>query len=244
MSNNIPNYWAIVPAAGSGSRMNNNRPKQYLHLHGKPIIQHTLERFCDPRIAEIVVCVAEDDPYWDTLTLPKPVIQINGGASRCHSVFNGLQALQQHAGPSDWVLVHDAARPCVRTADIEKLMGQLASHPVGGLLAVPVRDTMKRVALNSPLNHERKKDNLEVMETVNRNGLWHALTPQMFRLEALFLALQDALNNNELVTDDAQAMERLGYHPVLIEGHPDNIKITHPQDLILAELYLQQQTIN
>jgi 2-C-methyl-D-erythritol 4-phosphate cytidylyltransferase len=145
-------------------------------------------------------------------------------------VLNGLQALQQQAQPDDWVLVHDAARPCVRQADLEKLMTELAHHPVGGLLAVPVRDTMKRADAK-----------LEIVETVNREGLWHALTPQMFRLEALSNALQSLLSRGEHVTDDAQAMEKMGQRPVLIEGHADNIKITHPQDLSLAELYLQQQ---
>lgn len=230
MSNNTPNYWALVPAAGIGSRMGSQRPKQYLHLHNKPILQHTLERLNLPRIAGIVVCVAQDDPYWETLTLPMPVMRVNGGAERCHSVLNGLQALQQQAQPDDWVLVHDAARPCVRQADLEKLMTELAHHPVGGLLAVPVRDTMKRADAK-----------LEIVETVNREGLWHALTPQMFRLEALSNALQSLLSRGEHVTDDAQAMEKMGQRPVLIEGHADNIKITHPQDLSLAELYLQQQ---
>lgn len=218
MSNNTPNYWAIVPAAGIGSRMGSSRPKQYLPLHGKPIIQHSLERLNLPQIAGIVVCVAEDDPYWDTLTLPMSVIRVNGGAERYHSVLNGLQALQQLAQPDDWVLVHDAARPCVRRADIEKLMTQLAEHPVGGLLAVPVRDTMKRANLNPP---SIQSVGLEVLETVNREGLWHALTPQMFRLEALSKALQRLLSSGEFVTDDTQAMEKLGMRPVLIEGHAD-----------------------
>ncbi len=242
MSNNIPNYWAIVPAAGIGSRMGSSRPKQYLRLRDKPILQHTLERLNLAQIAGIVVCVAEDDPYWETLTLPRPVIRVSGGAERCHSVLNGLQALQPHAEPEDWVLVHDAARPCVRQADIETLMTQLAHHPVGGLLAVPVRDTMKRTHINiSNSQSVREANQLEVVETVSREGLWHALTPQMFRLEALSNALQSVLSGGELVTDDAQAMEKLGLRPVLIEGHADNIKITHPQDLNLAELYLQQQ---
>jgi len=220
-----PNYWALVPAAGIGSRIGSQRPKQYLHLHGKPILQHTLERLNLPTIAGIVVCVAKGDPYWDTLSLPMPVMRVNGGAERCHSVLNGLQALQQRAHADDWVLVHDAARPCVRQADIEKLMTELAQHPVGGLLAVPVRDTMKRVAAGR-------------LETVNREGLWHALTPQMFRLGALSSALESLLSRGEVVTDDAQAMEKMGLRPVLVEGDADNIKITRPQDLRLAELYI------
>lgn len=209
--------------------MGSPQPKQYLSLQGKTIIQHTLERFNFPRISGIVVCVAKEDTYWETLQLPMPVIRVNGGAARCHSVFNGLQALQEHAQSDDWVLVHDAARPCVRQADIEKLMTDLAQHPIGGLLGVPVRDTMKRV------------DNLHIVDTINRDGLWHALTPQMFRLGNLYNALQHVLNSGELVTDESQAIEKMGKRPVLIEGHADNIKITHPQDLRLAELYLQQQ---
>ncbi|BAP54657.1 2-C-methyl-D-erythritol 4-phosphate cytidylyltransferase [Thioploca ingrica] len=244
MSNNIPHYWAIVPAAGQGSRMGHTRPKQYLPLHGKPILQHTLERLNLPRIKGIVVCIAANDSDWQTLTLPRTVMSVVGGVERCHSVLNGLQALQPQAQPNDWVLVHDAARPCVRPADIDKLMTQLADHPVGGLLAVPVRDTMKRVSAlpPQPLPHPFWGERgVEVIETVNRENLWHALTPQMFRLEALTLALQHVLNQQETVTDEAQAMERQGYRPVLIEGHADNIKVTLPQDLNLAELYLQQQ---
>jgi 2-C-methyl-D-erythritol 4-phosphate cytidylyltransferase len=237
LSNKTPNYWAIVPAAGSGSRMGSRRPKQYLDLLDKPILQHTLERLCLSRIAGIVVCLAEEDAYWENLTLPRPVIRVGGGEERCHSVLNALQVLRQRAQPDDWVLVHDAARPCVRQADIEKLMTQLAFHPVGGLLAVPVCDTMKRATLNASNAHQGE---IEIVETINREGLWHALTPQMFRLDTLYNALQSVLSCGELVTDDAQAIERLGLRPVLIEGHADNIKVTHPQDLSLAELYLRQ----
>lgn len=227
------NYWAIVPAAGRGSRMNSSRPKQYLLLHDKPILQHTLEKLALSNLTGLVVCLAENDPYWDSLQLTLPVIRVQGGSERCHSVFNGLQALQQYAQPDDWVLVHDAARPCVRPSDIKKLMTQLADHPVGGLLAMPVRDTLKRA--------DSQKT---VVETVNREGLWHALTPQMFRLAALSKALANVLNSGQLVTDEAQAMEQMGYYPKLVEGHADNIKVTHPQDLNLAALYLQQQRLD
>jgi len=228
LSNKSPNYWAIVPAAGSGTRMGGDRPKQYLPLHDKPILQHTLERLHSAGVMGIVVCLAENDNNWSTLTLPPClVIPATGGSERCYSVFNGLCALQPHAQPDDWVLVHDAARPCVRVADIAKLMKTLANHPVGGLLAVPVRDTMKRA------------DNQgNILETVSRNGLWHALTPQMFRLQFLTEVLHNVIRRGELVTDEAQAMERFGYSPLLVEGHSDNIKITQPQDLLLAELFL------
>ena len=235
-----------MPAAGSGSRMGSQCPKQYLPLHGKPILQHTLERLNLSRIMGIVVCVAENDPDWKTIKIADSVIQVNGGTERCHSVLNGLKALQQRsqAQPDDWVLVHDAARPCVRPADMEKLMTQLADHPVGGLLAVPVRDTMKRAQTIASNTHPFwGEKGLEIIETINREGLWHALTPQMFRLQALTEALQNVLTRGELVTDDAQAMEKMGHQPVLIEGHADNIKITHPQDLSLAELYMQEQNL-
>lgn len=226
------NYWVLIPAAGSGTRMGKALPKQYLSLHGKPILQHTLERLNLPTIAGMVVCLSDDDPYWDTLTLPRSIIRASGGKERCHSVFNGLMTLQQYAQPDDWVLVHDAARPCVRSRDIEKLITQLADHPVGGLLAIPVRDTMKRVNADGTL---------EVLETVNRDGLWHALTPQMFRFHLLTTALEEVLRSGHLVTDEAQAVEKMGYRPVLVEGQADNIKVTHPQDLELASLYLQMQ---
>ncbi len=223
-------YWVIIPAAGIGSRMGSVCPKQYLQLQGKTILQHTVERFNLPIISGIVVCIAEHDNYWDKLNLPISVMRAAGGKERCHSVLNGLQILQQHAQPDDWVLVHDAARPCVRQTDIETLITKLANHPIGGLLALPVRDTMKR-----------SNSIAEIVATVEREGLWHALTPQMFRLKLLFNALQTVLNNNELVTDEAQAIENQGLKPLLIAGHADNIKITHPQDLTLAELYLREQ---
>jgi len=227
---NKNNYWAIIPAAGTGSRMGSALPKQYLMLHHKPILQHTIERLCLPEIKKIVVCVATDDAHWNTLHLPDSVMRVEGGKERCHSVLNGLYTLQQWANPQDWVLVHDAARPCVRATDIQHLMSELAEHPVGGLLALRVRDTMKRTDSEN-----------NVTETVERINLWHALTPQMFRLQPLLNALQHHIQQNELVTDEAQAMEKQGFKPVLIEGHADNIKITHPQDLELADLYLHKQ---
>jgi len=223
-----PKYWVVVPAAGQGLRMGKHYPKQYLHLHGKPILQHTLERLYLPQVESLVVGLAPDDNYWPTLNLPFPVLSVTGGAERCHTVFKCLQTLQPLAQPQDWVLIHDAARPCVQPTDLEKLMTQLADHPVGGLLALPVRDTMKRA-----------DEQGRVIETISRINLWHALTPQMFRFAILLEALQNALQNDWNVTDDAQAVEKLGYHPILVEGQPDNLKITHPQDLSLAAILLQ-----
>ena len=153
-----------------------------------------------------------------------------GGAERCHSVLNGLRLLTPRAHDDDWVLVHDAARPCVRVEDISLLIERLRDHPVGGLLGLPVADTMKRADAAG-----------NVLETVPRDGLWRALTPQMFRLGLLRAALERALDNGLLVTDEAQAVEAAGQVPCMVEGHADNIKITRAQDLVLAQLYLQQQ---
>jgi len=224
-------YWAIVPAAGVGKRMGADRPKQYLPLAGKTVIEHTLQRLCDiDAIHAVVVALSDEDVYWKNVQQPAKVQQTLGGTERFHSVFNALQYLSKQANPDDWVLVHDAARPCVRPADIEKLMQELAEHPVGGLLVAPVRDTMKRADTQG-----------QIAETVSRVGLYHALTPQMFRYGALYQALQYVLQKQLSVTDDAQAIELQGLRAVLVEAHADNIKITHPQDLALAELFLQQQ---
>lgn len=225
--------WAILPAAGVGRRMGSAIPKQYLELAGRTVIERTLELFvAHARIAGIVVALGAEDGYWDATGYaahPK-VIRTAGGAERCHSVLNALLALEGRAGDADWVLVHDAARPCLRLEDLERLMDGLAEDAVGGLLGIPVRDTMKRA------NGGERID-----ATVDRSGLWHAYTPQMFRLGLLRHALQDALAANDLVTDDASAIERLGHAPRLIEGHADNIKITRAEDLPLAHFYLHQQ---
>jgi 2-C-methyl-D-erythritol 4-phosphate cytidylyltransferase len=226
-------YWAVVPAAGVGRRMGGDIPKQYLPLNGRPVIEHTLHRLTEhPTIAKVVVALAPDDGWWGEAAFANhaDVIRVDGGAERCHSVLNALQHLLGSAAASDWVLVHDAARPCLRCSDIDRLITQCSQHPVGGLLGMPVRDTMKRADKMG-----------EVAETVCREGLWHAFTPQMFRLGPLRDALQIALAQGSLVTDEASAMELAGRPPLLVEGHPDNIKITHPQDLPLAAFYLSQQ---
>lgn len=226
-------YWAVVPAAGVGARMRADLPKQYLRLCGKPLLEHTLERLCShPRIRGVVVVIAPGDTHLRHITLScdTPFVSVEGGTQRCHSVLNGLRRLAEMAQPDDWVLVHDAARPCVRHRDIDRLIDALAGHPVGGLLGVPVRDTMKRADAQG-----------RVYETVNRGGLWHAMTPQMFRLEALRSALITAIDKDILVTDEAAAMEMTGARPQLIEGHSDNIKVTLPEDLPLAEFFLERQ---
>lgn len=234
MSSFNPRYWAIIPAAGIGTRIGADRPKQYLSLGGKPLLAHTIDRVRrHPRLAGVVVVIAPQDHYWPTLTLApgKTRLMVTvGGDERCHSVLNGLLFLRDCAHAEDWVLVHDAARPLLRQRDVNALMDQLASHSVGGVLGAPVSDTIKRCSANR-----------EIETTVDRSQLWRAFTPQMFRLGALTLALQQALASGELVTDEAQAMERAGHRPRMIEGHSDNIKITRPEDLALAEYFLSQQ---
>lgn len=228
-----PRFWAVVPAAGVGARMGAGVPKQYLTVAGQSIIARTLARLAaHPRIAGLVVAVGRDDPYWSGVPLPVgcPVTRVDGGAERCLSVHGAVNALAEMACPDDWVLVHDAARPCLRGSDVDALIAALENHPVGGLLGLPVRDTMKRTDLEGT-----------VTETVSRERLWHALTPQMFRLGPLRAALAAVLEAGGLVTDEAQAMERAGHWPLVVEGRADNIKVTRPGDLALAELYLEQQ---
>jgi 2-C-methyl-D-erythritol 4-phosphate cytidylyltransferase len=226
-------YWAIVPAAGIGKRMGSDIPKQYLPLHGKTIIEHTLQRLSQIDVIEgIVVAIADGDPWWPELhvEISKPLKLVKGGVERCHTVQNALHALAGECSANDWVLVHDAARPCVRAEDIQLLISRLNSHEIGGLLGMPVRDTMKRTDAKG-----------SVRDTVERDNLWHALTPQMFRYGMLAKALDKALADQFLVTDEASAMEHAAYAPLMIEGHADNIKITRPEDLGLATFYLQHQ---
>jgi 2-C-methyl-D-erythritol 4-phosphate cytidylyltransferase len=212
--------------------MQADRPKQYLPLAGRTVIEHTLERVAGhPDLAGTVVALAPDDAYWPHIRsrLGVAVEEAAGGAERCHSVLNALVALEPRARSDDWVLVHDAARPCVRRSDIDRLIARLATHPVGGLLGAPVSDTVKRSDAEG-----------HVVETVDRRHLWRALTPQMFRYGELRAALIHALDRGWLVTDEASAIELSGKQPLMVEGESDNIKITRPGDLALAEFFLQR----
>ena len=213
--------------------MGSEIPKQYLSLNGRTVIEHTLQTLLDnPKIEGVYLAISADDTFWGETAIAssQKIVTVDGGAERCHSVLNSLKLLQETADPEDWVLVHDAARPCLRQDDISLLMESLAEHPVGGLLGVPVRDTMKRT-----------DDTGATTATVARDDLWHAYTPQMFRLGVLCQALHSAIENKLMVTDDASAIELAGMQPQMIEGHDDNIKITRPQDLELASFYLKQQ---
>lgn len=209
------------------------RPKQYLPLLGRAMLLHTLERLGRyPRLRGLVVGIAADDAYWPTLAteIPNLLITYVGGAERAQTVLNGLRSLETYAAPDDWVLVHDAARPCVRHTDIDALLAAVAGHADGGLLALPLTDTVKRADHNGC-----------VEDTVARAGLWRALTPQVFRLAALSDALESAMRAGVEITDEASAMEYSGARPRLVHGHADNIKITVPEDLALAELFLREQ---
>lgn len=213
--------------------MQADRPKQYLLLDQQPVIFHTLQRLVShPLIEGVVIALSANDPYWPTLDLPAdwPIHTTVGGDQRAESVSNALQFLKSLTDSDPWVLVHDAARPCIRHSDIDTLIHQLVEDPVGGILGVPLSETVKRV-----------NDEQLIETTVDRAGLWRAATPQMFRLRALSQALQQASQANIQMTDEAGAMERLGLKPKMVAGHADNIKITLPQDLALAGLYLQQQ---
>lgn len=225
--------WAIVPAAGIGSRMQADRPKQYLLLDDKPVLQHTLERLAShPQIEGIAVALAEEDEWWPELRLQLDceLLIAEGGEARSDSVLNALSALRQQVEDDVWVLVHDAARPCLRHQDIDRMLHSLLTHQVGGILGIPLTDTVKRVD-----SHQT------IIDTVDRNGLWRAATPQMFRSGLLHHALQTASDQGLTVTDEASAMELAGWQPMMVEGHPDNIKITLPQDLAMAALFMQQQ---
>lgn len=236
MTESDKHFWAVIPAAGVGQRMQAECPKQYLPLAGKTIIEHSLNRLLDiPMIQGAVVALDKDDAYWEQLHYrhAKPLIRTAGGTERSDSVLSALHGLQQHLGQTGdttetWVLVHDAARPCVRQDDVIRLIQTASNRDDGGLLACPVRDTMKRQG-----NDE------SVAATIDRSGLWHALTPQMFPLAHLVRALEQARLQKLAITDDASAMELMGYHPKLVEGREDNIKVTRPFDLVLAEHFLQ-----
>ena len=229
--------WAVVPAGGSGRRFGGGLPKQYLLLHGRPVLAHALGCFLGhPRITgvQLVLPVAdlERDDWRACLgdEAGRLLPPVAGGAERADSVGLGLQTLlEQGAAATDWVLVHDGARPCLRREDLDLLLGSLADAPQGALLALPVADTLKR------------EDHGRVLETVERSALWRAFTPQAFPLGALAAALADAAQQGWKVTDEASAMERQGWRPLLVRGHGDNIKVTLPEDLPLAAAILETQ---
>lgn len=223
----IPAIATVIPAAGVGKRMQADKPKQYLQLCGLTVLEQTLHRLKQvPALQQFYLALSPDDPYFPALPLANdPKIQrLNGGAERANSVLNAL--LQIDAQQYPWVLVHDAARPAVRVSDIELLIQSCIQQGQGGILATPVRDTMKRGSDT-------------VQHTVDREGLWHAYTPQLFPTAQLKDALQQALAQGVAITDEASAMEWAGLPVLLVQGHADNIKITQAEDLALAAFYLE-----
>jgi 2-C-methyl-D-erythritol 4-phosphate cytidylyltransferase len=225
----MPRHFAIVPAAGSGSRFGSEKPKQYLSLLGRPLLHHTLAALAAcPEIDRVWVVLAPDDREWDRYDWselgPKLETLRCGGATRADSVGNGLRAAAMVAGDDDWILVHDAARPCLSQEMLAALLAGLADDEVGGILAVPVADTLKRA------NGEHR-----IAATEERDGLWQAQTPQMFR----YGVLREALEKCRAVTDEAGAIEALGLKPRLVRADATNLKVTYPADLVLAALILR-----
>jgi 2-C-methyl-D-erythritol 4-phosphate cytidylyltransferase len=264
-------YWLVMPAAGVGRRFGSAMPKQYAPLQGRTVIEWALAPFlADPGCAGVSVCLAADDPYWGEIAerlAKRPgrtpeLIFAEGGTERSHSVRKGLEALAKRATVDDWVLVHDAARPCLSSVDLQHLLERLGAHRVGGILATSASDTLKRASVPSAASHATTSDarteraapaaseahndpsvratpaDPTIDQTVDRAGLWRALTPQMFRYKMLCDALDRALASGRLPTDEAQALEWMGEHPVLVQGSAANIKITSADDLVLAAALL------
>jgi 2-C-methyl-D-erythritol 4-phosphate cytidylyltransferase len=227
-----PNYFALIPAAGIGARMGGERPKQYMQLGGKPMLRHVLDTFvASPAITHTFVVVGADDGYIEDMMSGAPhiteraTILYEGGATRHESVLNGLHAIRAQVRDEDWILVHDAARPGLTGSLIDKLICSLREDSTGGLLAMPLVDTLKRSGTD-----------VRVDTTVPRDCLWTAQTPQMFR----YALLRQALESVDEVTDEASAVEALGLRPKLVEGSLRNFKVTLPQDALLAELFLEE----
>ncbi|MFA6069877.1 MAG: 2-C-methyl-D-erythritol 4-phosphate cytidylyltransferase [Janthinobacterium sp.] len=231
-ASNRPRYFALIPAAGVGARMEAGSPKQYLPIAGKPMLRHAVDAFlASPLIAHTYIVVSAEDGLIDTVVPEQGAgggisVLRCGGATRMETILNALQALQGSLAAHDQVLVHDAARPGLTPALIAKLIAEVGEHPAGGLLALPVVDTVKRAGPASVS-----------AQTVPRDGLWLAQTPQMFSYALLHMALSEA-PDPQAITDDASAIEALGLAPRLIEGHPRNLKVTLPRDIHTAELYL------
>lgn len=228
-----PRYFALIPAAGSGKRMGTGTPKQYAPLAGKPLLQHAVQVLCaHPRIEQVFVVLSPGDERFGACDWSACGDRVSalfcGGETRAASVFNGLLAANDAIDGSDWVLVHDAARPCLRPAEVDRLIAEVGDSEVGGLLAVPVADTLKRA------NAER-----EAVQTAAREHLWCAQTPQMFRYRVLIEALRRA--DIAAVTDESSAVEQTGAKPKLVPGSATNLKVTYPEDLALAELILKSR---
>jgi len=228
--------WAVIPAGGVGSRMHRTTPKQYLMLGGMSVIEHTLARLSQlDSVARIMLGVSKFDSHWSRLNYHHVKLAgvVEAGAERVDTVENCLQQIIAQGGEQDWALVHDAARPCVRAGDIQTLIDCVIETRQGAILAVPLSDTIKRGSATSGV--------ASIEQTVPRENLWRAMTPQMFKVGALLSAIQYARKAGVELTDEASAMEATGGAPLLIPCAPDNIKITLPQDIAMAETILLAQ---
>lgn len=228
-----PKYWGIIPAAGKGVRLPADRPKQYLTLGQRPILCHTLDRIAShPRVHRIFAGISANDDWWTALDYQHERFggTFVGGGERADTVLAGLDHISRFAQDEDWILVHDAVRPCARHTDISRLIDRVGGDPNGGLLATPIVDTVKL-----------SDDDGRSAQTYTRERLWRAMTPQLFRLGDLRRALETARNNHHGITDEASAMEQIGFRPLLVPCHLDNLKITTPDDLALAAMFLTQQ---
>lgn len=223
--------FALVPAAGTGTRMGDEQPKQYHLLAGQPMIRHALEALCaSPRIQRVFVVLAEQDDLWERFDWSELGVKLSllrcGGPTRADSVLNGLTAISAVVKPDDWVLVHDAARPCLSAEQLDRLIERVGNDDIGGILAVPVADTLKRAGPDG-----------RIERTVSREHLWQAQTPQMFR----YGHLHEALSRSRIVTDEAGALETQGHRPLLVASDASNLKVTYPADLALAEKILLER---
>lgn len=230
MNDSKAKIWALIPAAGIGSRMKAVVPKQYLEIDGKTILEHSLSKFLEhPSIDKVVVALHPNDNYWVKLKIAKhpKMITVKGGETRAESVLNGLKVIQQQKGGSDWVMVHDAARPCLDAGSIDALIQAGKDSKHGAILAIPSVDTVKLANANQTID-----------KTLNREQIWLAQTPQYFPVEALAIAIETGLQQGLSITDEASAIEAQGQHPALVIGTRKNIKVTEPEDMMLASVWL------
>ena len=226
------NVWAIVPAAGAGQRMQTTLAKQYLEINGRAIIEITADLLlANQQINQVIVCIAGDDQLWPTLKLAThpDIHRVTGGATRAQSVLNGLQSLYGRAADEDWVLVHDAARPCLSAPKLADFIAQISASPVGGIMAIKAIDTLKLAVAQTTT----------IQQTLDRSSIWQAQTPQMFPYGLLYGALSEALKAGAEITDESSAMEWAGHAPRLVEGESSNLKITCPEDLRMAQYFLE-----
>ncbi len=224
------NIWAIIPAAGIGSRMGSDIPKQYLEIGSKTILEHSASNFLKhPQIHKVIIVLHPDDDRWHKLAIAKDpkIVTVTGGEERADSVLAGLEYIQQNGGADDWVMVHDAARPCLYTLHIDNLLHARKTSPDGVILAVPSYDTVKFVDKTQTIDR-----------TIKREAIWLAQTPQFFPCKNLQSCIKHALADSFEVTDESSAMESKGYRPALVTGSRRNIKVTEQEDLLLASVIL------